>query len=223
VNLVTTQVKQAPRPAAQPQQRQLLIIGAVVVIAAVVLVVAITLSGRVNTVEIDYASIPQSRTSDGGFVLGDPNAPITIIEFADWACPHCQSYHPEVQRFVRDFVLTGRARFEYRTLPTAGGANTQFAAQIAECADEAQPGAFWQMYKIYYDLALSARFNDEAGRTAATQLGLNYSDLLSCSSSATQVSTDVRLAQSLGATGTPAVFMRVGDGAPPAGAHARHR
>src|SRR4051794_33993937 len=41
-----------------------------------------------------YSDIPQSRTEDGAFVLGDPDAPITIIEFLDWGCPHCQAYKP---------------------------------------------------------------------------------------------------------------------------------
>src|SRR5215207_4842489 len=34
----------------------------------------------------------RERLSDGGFIIGDPDAPITIVEFADWACPHCQDY-----------------------------------------------------------------------------------------------------------------------------------
>ncbi|MGQ9910017.1 MAG: thioredoxin domain-containing protein [Candidatus Flexifilum sp.] len=66
------------------------------------------------------ASLPQSRTPDGGFVLGDPDAPITIIEFADWACPHCQDYHTTISALIADQVAAGRAAFEFRILPTAG-------------------------------------------------------------------------------------------------------
>jgi protein-disulfide isomerase len=36
-----------------------------------------------------YEGIPFERLEDGGFVLGDPAAPITIVEFADFLCSHC--------------------------------------------------------------------------------------------------------------------------------------
>gem|GEM_PF-6126817 len=46
------------------------------------------------TISEIFASLPQSRTEDGGFVVGKPEAPITIVEFVDYACPHCQTYRP---------------------------------------------------------------------------------------------------------------------------------
>jgi protein-disulfide isomerase len=199
--------------AAAPQQRQVIIIIAVVAVVAVVAVAAIALSGQVASSNINYSEIPQSRTGDGAFVLGDPNAPITIIEFADFGCPHCQSYHSTMTSFIEQFVTTGQAKFEYRSFPTAGGPLTEFASKVQECADEQRPGAYWDAYKLYYDLALTARFNEDAHRTVANQLGLNYSDILQCTAEANQVRTDVNFGVQNGVSGTPAVMMRVGDGA----------
>jgi protein-disulfide isomerase len=56
-----------------------------------------------------YAHIPFSHTDDGAPVLGNPDAPITIIEFADFACPYCQRYEPTMQVFIDTYVATGRA------------------------------------------------------------------------------------------------------------------
>src|SRR6188474_1184283 len=57
--------------------------------------------------ENPYADIPFSRTEDGAPVLGNPDAPITIIEFADFACPFCQRYEPTMQEFIQEYVATG--------------------------------------------------------------------------------------------------------------------
>src|SRR5689334_6670070 len=54
-----------------------------------------------------YAAIPHSRTADGAFVLGDPNAPVSIIVFEDFTCPACQNYKPTMDSFVQNFVVTG--------------------------------------------------------------------------------------------------------------------
>src|SRR5690349_20906460 len=97
------------------QNRNRTIIGAVIglaVLAAVIFIV-ISLTNSSNQVAVgQYANLPQSRLADGGFVVGNPNAPITIIEFADYACPHCQEYLPTMNKFTEDYVKTGKAKFE---------------------------------------------------------------------------------------------------------------
>jgi protein-disulfide isomerase len=196
------------------KQRQGAIILGVVVIAVIAVGIVIAASGQFNTAAVNFEAITKSRGADGAFILGDPNAPVTIIEFADYACPHCQTYHPEITRFIRDFVETGRAAFEYRSFPTAGGPLTVFTSQIAECIDNERPGAFWLAYKRFYDLAATARYNQDAARIVANDLGLNYTALLSCQPNAQQVNTDIQFAQTYGVSGTPAVMMRIGSGAP---------
>jgi protein-disulfide isomerase len=209
---MTTSSKRMPAAAA-PQQRQLLIIIAIVAVVAIIAIAAIALSGQVASSSVNFGELPQSRTSDGAFVLGDPNAPITIVEFADFGCPHCQEYHGTMTSFIEQFVVTGKAKFEYRSFPTAGGPITEFASKVQECAEQQRPGAYWEAYKLYYDLAMTARFNEDAHRIVARELGLNYSDILQCTESATQVRTDVAFGANNGVSGTPAVMMRLGDGA----------
>jgi protein-disulfide isomerase len=195
-----------------PMNRQgLLIVGIVIIAVVVVAVIAILLSSRNSSGDVDVASLPQSRAADGGFVLGNPNAPITIIEFADFACPHCQEYHPEITKFLTDYVVPGKAKFEYRVFPTAGGVLSRTTGQYLECAEEQQPGAFWKGYNLMFSYAFSGRYTTEVGRTLANDLGLNYSELLSCADTATQVQTDMNFGDQAGVTGTPAILVRYGD------------
>jgi protein-disulfide isomerase len=194
------------------RQRQLIILGAIVATVVLVVGVAVALSGSRPAADIDFSAIPQSRGEDGAFILGSPDAPITIIEFADYGCPHCQDYHPTMTEFIRRYVATGQAKFEYRTFPTAGGQLTFFTGQISECAEEQRPGGFWEAYKTFFELAMTSQYNDEVGRIAAERMGLNYSELLECTRDAEQVNTDVTFGRNRGVSGTPAIMVRYGDG-----------
>lgn len=161
-----------------------------------------------------FASLPQSRTEDGGFVIGEENAPITIVEFADFACPHCQTYRPIIEQVVVDYVATGQAKLELRIFPTAGGEYTYFAGQALECAQHQLPGTFWQSYELLYGYATDGAYDETIAQQVSDEYGLNYSKLLTCLEYAQQVLRDVALGQDSGVTGTPAVMVRFGDSAP---------
>lgn len=161
----------------------------------------------------DYSSIPQSRTEDGGFVLGKPDAPITIVEFSDFMCPHCQNYHATVQQLIQTYVVTGKARFEYRFFPVVDATLSPLTARMAECADILKPGSFWQAHDVLFELT-AARFNSLSPFTFASRVGLDYDALVSCvTQEANQVVADVALAQTAGITSTPSIMIRYGNGA----------
>ena len=67
-------------------------------------------------------------------ILGDTNAPITIIEYASLTCPHCADFHtgtlPEVKK---NWIDTGKARLVYRHMPLDGVALR--GAAVAECLE----------------------------------------------------------------------------------------
>ena len=70
-------------------------------------------------------------------VMGDPDAPITIIEYASLTCPHCARFHvytlPELKA---NWLDTGRAKLVFRDLPTAPANLALALAMIARCAPE---------------------------------------------------------------------------------------
>lgn len=206
----------ASSTSAPPSNRNMFIIGgiigAAVLVALVVILVSFQNSNR-SEVRLDYANLARSRLPDGGFVLGDPAAPITIIEFADYACSHCQDYEPTVNQFINQYVRTGLARYEFRVFPTAGGQVTAFFGTIATCFDEQQPGAFWSARDLLFQKAEAGNYDQNTIREVAEEIGVNYEEALSCAQDNDQVQTDVALGQSLGVNGTPAVRVRYGDNA----------
>lgn len=212
--MATQKAISGANPSTGGSQRQgLLVIGAVALAAVVLAVVVIALAGT-GTVSggINYADIPQSRGADGAYILGNPDAPVTIVEFADYGCPHCVEYHGTMQQFIQNYVATGKAKFEYRNFPTAGGDLSRFVAQLQECADNQRPGAFWESYGLLYEYSESGRYNRDVGRTLAQDLNMNYSDLLTCSTDASQVNNDINFGRTSQITGTPAVMIRYNDG-----------
>lgn len=197
-------------------QRMPLIIGIVTVIAVAVAVAFVALSSRGSSsgVSVDYAQIPQARLPDGGFVLGSADAPITVVAFEDFLCPHCQRYQSTTSRFISQYVATGLARFEYRFLPSVDRTYSPLTAKLAECADTLRPGSFWQAHDVMFDIARAGRYNDSSSRSFAEQMELSYTELLECAQDARQVNIDTQLADQLGITGTPTVYIRYSGGAP---------
>ncbi len=163
---------------------------------------------------LPYSEIPQSRGADGAFILGDPDAPITLIEFADWVCPHCVDYHPAMDQFILDYVATGQAKFEFRIFPTAGGQLTALMGSLAECADTAQPGSFWEAYSLFYHYAETGLYNSLVAFRSIEALNLDIDVMNTCVSTAMQWQTDMQFGRDHSINGTPAVLIRYGDGEP---------
>lgn len=56
--------------------------------------------------------------SKGDMVLGDPDAPVEVIEYASMTCPHCRRFHEEIYpKLKKEFVDTGKVRFVFREFP----------------------------------------------------------------------------------------------------------
>jgi protein-disulfide isomerase len=73
----------------------------------------------------------------GDNVLGDPNAPVTVIEYASVTCPHCKAFHDQIfPEFKERFIDTGQVRFVFRELPTPPTALAYAGFLMARCAPE---------------------------------------------------------------------------------------
>lgn len=198
----------------QQQQQTFILIGAVVLVAVAVFVAIVVFSQNAiaERSTVDFSKLETNRTPDGAFVLGNPDAPITIVEFADFACVHCQEYKDTVNQFIEEFVVTGLARFEYRLIANLGSDSTQYA-KLAECAAtlSGDDTNFWIAHEELFYYATSQRMSgDQAGRELAKKLNLNLSRLLECTQEAEQYQTDSAVARSAGTSGTPAIRIRMG-------------
>src|SRR5215208_1836194 len=79
--------------------------------------------------------------------LGPASAPVTLVEYGDYECPHCRRAHPIVQRALRR--MDERVRFVFRHFPLAEA--HPHARQAAEAAEAAgAQGRFWEMHDILF-------------------------------------------------------------------------
>ena len=80
-------------------------------------------------------------------VRGSADAPVTLVEYADFECPFCGRWFPELQRVLQD--LGPRVRFVFRHFPISEQhPHAESAAEVAEAA--AAQGKFWEMHDLLF-------------------------------------------------------------------------
>jgi Na+/H+ antiporter NhaA len=137
-------------------------------------------------------------------IRGPVDAPVTVVEYADFECPFCGQAEPVLRELLRDFT---DVRYVWRHLPlTDVHVHAQLAAEAAEAA--AEQGAFWELHDLLLDHqdALTA---DDLIRYAE-QLGLDverFANDLRKRTGATRVADDVDDADLSGVNGTPTFFI----------------
>lgn len=180
-------------------------------IIAIVLL-ALSLGSSQLIVSSRFDGLQQSRLPDGGFVVGNPNAPVTIIEFGDFACLHCVEYLSVMDQFFDKYVRTGKAKFEFRILPTAGGQLTAIVGTVLVCMDRQKAGIYWKGYDLLYQEAEAGTYDINTMRRLAPKLGVSYADALACAETERQLDRDMALAVQLDVHGTPAIRIRDASG-----------
>lgn len=126
---------------------------------------------------------PSDTAGFAGYVLGAEDAPVTIVEYADYQCPACQSYELVQFPTVRErLIATGRVRYVYRDFPLDGPHQwARLAAHAAACAEE--QGKFWELHDALYRTQSEWSFSRNAGtmfRDEAQALGLDLAAYDAC-------------------------------------------
>lgn len=174
-----------------------LVIGALVLVAAILLVYF--LPRLLNTTKVSgYAN-------QNGRSVGDPNAPVKVVEFSNFGCSHCRTFALEKEeQFVKDYVETGKVYFTYSVFQFSED-ETVKAAEAAYCAGE--QNRFFEMQKILFEnSSFAGAYADNSIASYAKQLGLNTTEFNQCMESDEQlanVRADTEYARNLGITGTP--------------------
>ena len=178
-------------------------------------------SGQANVPGAGDSKIPPTLdqpdydppTVDDDPVLGDENAPITMIEFSDYECPYCNRFEADTFPQIKEaFIDTGLVKLVYRDFPLSFHPNAHAAAEAAECADD--DGLYWE----YHD-ALTTNFDEwtttsdglnELLSQYASDLGADYDTVLACLNDGTyydEVEADIADGRAAGVNGTPSFFI----------------
>jgi protein-disulfide isomerase len=147
---------------------------------------------------------------------GDPNAPITLVEFGDFNCGYCGRWaHEVLPRIDETYIKTGQVRMAYVHFPILG-ADSMTAAEASECAG--QQDKFWEYHNIVY-AHQGIGFTSANLTLMAEQVGLDtlaFEACLADFSDRESLEDDIRLAEVMGVRGTPAFLV---NGIPLAGAY----
>ena len=138
-------------------------------------------------------------------VAGPDDAPVTLVEYGDYECPHCGMAHPVVKRARRE--LGSQLRFVFRNFPLAEiHPHARLAAQAAEAA--AAQGRFWEMHDMIFEHQDALEVEDLVGY--AKSLGLDavkFARDLEAGTYAKRVRDDFRSGVRSGVNGTPTFFI----------------
>lgn len=114
-----------------------------------------------------------------GTVLGDPRAPVTLVEYADLQCPYCAEWATTTfPALVRDYVRPGKLRIEFRGLRFIGP-DSERALGVALLAG--RRGRLWNVGELFYanqGAEGSGWVTDELLRTTASAAGLDADRVL---------------------------------------------
>jgi protein-disulfide isomerase len=85
---------------------------------------------------------------NGSPIMGDPSAPITILEWGDYQCTFCYKFHQNtLDTIKRDFIETGKAKLVFKDFPL-NGPDSILAAEAAYCAQDQEK--YWQYHDEIY-------------------------------------------------------------------------
>lgn len=116
--------------------------------AAAGIAVAVALILAYETPEPDPTS-PLMLESDSSPSLGNPDAPLTMIEWGDYQCTFCYRFHQNTFDTIKsEYIQTGILRVVFRDFPL-NGPDSLLAAHAASCADE--QGLYWEYHDTLYN------------------------------------------------------------------------
>lgn len=150
-------------------------------------------------------------------ILGNPNAPIMIVEYSDFDCPFCKNFHGTMQKIMETYGKDGKVAWVYRHFPLVQlHPNSPKVSAASECvANLGGNDAFWK----FADALISDRGTNEPTNILklpeyASDAGVDKAKFTACYEAGTyteKIQKDVEEALKAGAQGTPYSIIIVGD------------
>lgn len=206
-----------PRPAPKTRRRNPLlpfyvILGLVALVGAFFLFRQMQGGGKAATELQPVVMSPEQLQRVPGIRKGQPNAPVMIMEFADFQCPACGRFASFSVPLIKDYIDNGTVQFVWYDFPLVQiHKNAMLAARAGRCANE--QNQFWPFHDYVF-----GRQGDWSEVNDATKLFTEYAGVAGLDREAfsqclrsekyqKEVSESFQLGTTLGVTGTPTVFV----------------
>lgn len=146
----------------------------------------------------------QAIPLDGSPSRGPEDAPVTLVEFADFECPFCQRVAPEIDKLWE--ARKDKVRFVYKFMPIAAHPHGESSARAAAAAQ--LQGKFWELHHAMFANGqhLEQPDVDAYARAAGLDLERLHADMTSAAVN-DRLAADKKLADALGVKGTPTIFV----------------
>ena len=90
----------------------------------------------------------ENLIKNGSPIIGDPSAPITILEWGDYQCTYCYRFHESSLNTILDeYINSGKVNLVFKDFPL-NGPDSVLAAEAAYCADD--QGKYWEYHDELY-------------------------------------------------------------------------
>ncbi len=189
------------------QKRQDLIVILIIALFAVVIVGLIVLSKIPKVVTPAAAEHPNAD----GLTMGNKDASVKVVEFADFQCPYCQLYWQQVEpTIIKDYISTGKISYTYSPMAFLGQESFD-AAEAVYCAND--QGKFWE----YRDMLFANHTGENVGdfteaklKSFAAKLNLDtaaFNECLTSNKYQSAVDEANNYASSQGVNSTPTIIV----------------
>ncbi|MDX1492621.1 MAG: DsbA family protein [Longimicrobiales bacterium] len=173
-------------------------------------------SAATEPVELEIGSDEELVALAQGVTMGDPSAPVTILEFGDYQCPACGAFAIQAKPPIQQqLVNTGEAKFVFYDFPLIQiHPNAFLAARAARCAGD--QGAYWEYHdQLFRNQSRwsTANLPTSAYEDYAAEVGIDeeqFSDCLNSDAFADVVTANMQLGNRMSVSGTPTVFINAG-------------
>jgi protein-disulfide isomerase len=106
-----------------------------------------TLAAALAAAALPRLALAQAAPAVAEMAIGDPDAPVTVVEYAMFTCPHCAAFNQEVlPRLKADYIDTGKVRFVYREVYF-----DRYGLLAAMIARQGGPEKYFAISDILYD------------------------------------------------------------------------
>jgi len=185
-----------------------------IIVISIIIGVGISMSSTdEESYDIDMTKTHGSiSTALGSPILGDLDAPITIVEFGDYQCHQCYNwFHNTKPMIMRDYIETGKANLVFVDFAFLGRDSPK-AAQATYCADD--QGMYWEFHNSLYNSQESkidsGWANSERLKAFAFNLNLDmnlFNECLDSEKYSKRVQYNSQQARDNGVRGTPGFFI----------------